>query len=248
MEITWLLMAGSVDIVLLTKNSERMLKECLESVYENVPVGQLIVVDGYSKDRTIEILKQFNEKHNNVKIIFDKGTRATARQKGINAVSSDWFMFVDSDVVLCKDWYKKAQKHFETDVGSVWGIEVWSTIQNPKTLKLFLVITRKVFEIRGGTHDALIRTNLIKDIQIPGNLHVFEDAYIKNWITKKGYRVIASYNPFCIHYRPPTVWTLRGSSGLVAEAFRFGNPQLIAKLLFAYGFYAAYSVYQLLVS
>lgn len=239
-------MVGSVDVVMLTKNSERLLQECLESVYRNVPVGQLIVVDGYSEDKTIAILNQFNEKYHNVKIIFDRGTRATARQKGISQVITDWFMFVDSDVVLCNDWFKKAQKYLGEDVGAVWGIEVWSTIQKQKTLKLFLLITRKIFEVRGGTHDTLIRTDLVQDIKIPQSLHVFEDAYIKDWITSKGYRVVACYDPFCVHYRPQSVWTVRGSLGLVAEAFRFGHPRLIGKLLVAYGFYAAYSIYQLI--
>jgi len=239
-------MVVSVDVVMLTKNSERLLQECLESVYRNVPVGQLIVVDGYSEDKTIAILNQFNEKYHNVKIIFDKGTRATARQKGISQVSTDWFMFVDSDVVLCNDWFKKAQKYLGEDVGAVWGIEVWSTIQKQKTLKLFLLITRKIFEVRGGTHDTLIRTDLVQDIKIPQSLHVFEDAYIKDWIASKGYRVVACYDPFCVHYRPQSVWTVRGSLGLVAEAFRFGHPRLIGKLLVAYGFYAAYSIYQLI--
>ena len=237
-----------VDVVLITKDSERMLKPCVQSIYDNVPVGQLIVVDGYSKDRTIPILNQFNQTYGNVKIILDNGTRATARQKGMEAVQTDWFMFVDSDVVLCKDWYRKAQEYIEPDVGAVWGIEVWSTIKNPKTLKLFLTTTRKIFDVRGGTHDTLIRTDLIRDINIPRKLHVFEDAYIKDWIEHKDYRVVACYTPFCMHYRPPTVWTLRGSLGLIAEAFKFGNSRLISRLLLAYGFYTAYSIYQLLVS
>jgi glycosyltransferase involved in cell wall biosynthesis len=237
---------GSVDVVLLTKNSERVLRECVESIYRNVPVAQLIVVDGYSKDHTLSILEEFNRKHHNIKVIFDEGTRATARQKGIENVTAPWFLFVDSDVVLCRDWYKKAQKHMQPDVGAIWGIEVWSTITNPKTLRLFLTTTRKIFEVRGGTHDTLIRTSVIKNIRIPPNLHVFEDAYIKDWISDNGYKVVAVYSPFCIHYRPPTVWTLRGSLGLVAEAFEFGSPQLISRLLLAYGFYTAYAVYQML--
>lgn len=235
-----------MDVVILTFNSERMLKECVQSIYDNVPVGQLIVVDGYSTDKTVSILNQFNKRYGNIKIVFDKGNRATARQKGISYVSTDWFMFVDSDVVLCKDWYKKAQKYIKANVGAVWGTEVWSTIKNPKTLKMFLTITRRIFEVRGGTHDILIRTDLIKDIQIPTNLHVFEDAYIKNWITARGYHVVACYVPFCIHYRPRAVWTFRGSLGLVAESFSIGHPSLVGRLLLAYGFYTLYSLYQLL--
>ncbi len=238
-------MDGSVDVVLLTKDSERVLTECVESIYQNVPVAQLIVVDGYSTDRTIDILNNFNDRYHNVKILFDHGTRATARQKGIDNVTAEWFMFVDSDVVLCPDWFKKAQKYIQDDVAAIWGIEVWSTITNPKTLKMFLITTRKIFEVRGGTHDTLIRTSLIKDIKIPDGLHVFEDAYIKDWLTDKGYKVVACYSPFCIHYRSPEVWTLSGSLGLIAEAFKFGSPQLITRLLLAYGFYAAYSISQL---
>lgn len=238
----------SVDVVLLTKNSERALAKCLNSLYQNVPVHQLIVVDGYSTDGTLNILQAFNEKYHNVKVIFDRGTRASARQKGIENVETDWFMFIDSDIILCKNWYQKAAKYVGSNVGAVWGTEIWSTIKKPAMLWLFLVITRKIFEVRGGTHDTLIRTAAVKDIHIPSELHVFEDAYIKDWITNKGYAVVACYDPFCIHFRPESVWTFKGSLGLVAEALRLGSPRLIAKLLFAYGFYTAYSAYQMVNS
>ncbi len=237
-------MVDSIDVVLLTKNSERALVKCLDSLYQNVPVHQLIVVDGYSTDGTLSIIETYSQKHYNVKVIFDKGTRASARQKGIMAVQTEWFMFIDSDVVLCRDWFQKTIKNIDADVGAVWGTEVWSTLKNPKMLKLFLVVTRKIFEVRGGTHDTLIRSSLVKDIQIPAELHVFEDAYIKDHITRKGYKVVACYDPFCIHFRPDSVWTLKGSLGLVAEALRLGSPHLISKLLLAYGFYTGYSVYQ----
>jgi hypothetical protein len=155
-------------------------------------------------------------------------------------------MFLDSDVLLCKDWYKKATGKINSKVGLVWGTEVWSTIKNRRFLKLFLIINRKIFEVRGGTHDTLVRTDLVKDIQIPVNLHVFEDAYIKDWVTKKGFLSVACYDPFCIHFRPDSVWSLKGSLSLVSEALRLGSPKLIIKLLSAYGFYTVYSVYRLI--
>jgi hypothetical protein len=176
----------------------------------------------------------------------DDGNRATARQKGLGHVTAKWFLFVDSDVVLCRDWYKRPKQYIQPDVGAIWGTEVWSTISHLKTLRLFLTITRKIFEIRGGTHDTLIRTSAIKNIHIPSNLHVFEDSFIKEHIEEKGYRVVPCYSPFCIHYRPEQVWTLRGSLGLISEAFEYGSPRLIGKLFLAYGFYTMYSLYQML--
>jgi len=178
-------------------------------------------------------------------VVQDRGNRASARQLGLRQVSTEWFMFVDSDVTLCKDWFQKAKKYVGNDVGGIWGIEVWSTIQSPAMLKMFLWVTRKIFDLRGGTHDTLVRTSLVKDIEIPKGLHVFEDAYIKDWITKKGYKVIACYDPYCIHYRSEDVWTLRGSLNIIADAIRFGRLTLLVKLTFAYGFYTAYSLYQL---
>ena len=237
-----------VDVVLLTKNSEKRLNECLKSIYRNVPVNHLIVVDGYSTDKTLEIVREFQKEHGNVLVMQDRGNRASARQLGMRQVSTEWFMFVDSDVTLCEGWFKKAEKHVGEGVGGIWGIEVWSTIQSPAMLKMFLWITRKIFDLRGGTHDTLVRTSLVKDIEIPQGLHVFEDAYIKDWITQKGYKVIACYDPYCIHYRPENVWTLRGSLNIIADAIRFGRLTLLVKLTFAYGFYTGYSLYQLFAS
>jgi glycosyltransferase involved in cell wall biosynthesis len=233
-----------VDVVVITKNSDRVLSECLKSVYENVPVNRLIVVDGHSSDKTLEIVRQFQKEHRNVLLLQDKGTRATARQKGIDHVETEWFMFVDSDAVLCSDWFRKAEKYMGQDVGAVWGIEIWSTIRNPTILKTFLLVTRKIFDLRGGTHDTLIRTDLVKDIRIPKILHVFEDAYIKDWIIQKGCKLIACYDPYCVHYRPASVWTIRGSLNIIADAIRVGRLTLFAKLTLAYGFYTAYSLYQ----
>lgn len=236
-----------IDVVVLTKNSDLYLERCLKAIYENIPINNLIIVDGYSNDKTLDIINKFKKKYDNVLLIKDMGTRATSRQKGINKVITNWFMFVDSDVILCKDWFKKVQPLIDQKVGLIWGIEIWSTIKNQRILTFFLFITKKIFNIRGGTHDTLIQTKLVKDMIIPKDLHVFEDTFIKNWIEKKGYFSISCYNPFCVHYRPKKTWTIKGSLSIISESLKFGNFQLIAKLLLAYGFYTAYSLYQFIL-
>jgi glycosyltransferase involved in cell wall biosynthesis len=233
-----------VDVVVLTKNSERMLEKCLDSVFKNVPLNRLIIVDGHSTDRTLEIVDKFHAKHGNVIVIQDSGTRGSARLRGIRMVETGWFLFVDSDVTLCNCWFNKAINHVNRDVGAVWGIEIWDGIQKSVVLKLFLKITRRIFDMRGGTHDLLVRLEAVKDIDIPENLHVFEDAFIKEWVAKKGYRVIATYDPYCIHFRPPVVWTFKGSLDIILDAVRFGSLAKMPKLFIAYGFYTAYVVYR----
>ena len=112
-------MFRKVDVVMLTKNSEHLLSKCLESIYRNVPVNRLVVVDAFSTDRTTAILDEFSKQHGNVKIITDKSSRGEARQRGIQEVETEWFMFVDSDVILCEDWFRKASIHIRKDVGAI---------------------------------------------------------------------------------------------------------------------------------
>ncbi len=231
-----------VDVVVLTKNSEGTLRKCFDSIYKNIPVNRLIVVDGYSNDKTLKVIRKFNEKFRNVVLLKEKGTRGKARQKAIDAVKTEWFMFVDSDVILCNGWLKKAKKLIKDDVGAIWGMEVWSVLKNMAVLKLFERITMKIFGKRGGTHDILIRHKAVNGINIPSNLHVYEDSYIKSWICGNGYKVIPAYEPYCIHYRPPIVWTIKKSVSLVANELKFAirYPQL----LLSYAFYAAIVIYQ----
>src|SRR3972149_8788416 len=126
-----------IDVVVLTKNSERLLRECLKSVYRNVPVKRLLIVDGYSTDGTIQIVNEFKEKHGNVVLIQDRGTRGNARQLALDKVETEWFMFVDSDVILCDGWFAKAAILVKENVGAIWGIEIWSVLKKMKILKLF---------------------------------------------------------------------------------------------------------------
>ena len=235
-----------IDVAILTMNSERMLRECINSVYKNVPVNNLIIIDGYSTDNTADIAKEFQEKYGNVNFIQQKGTRGTARQKAIQLVKSDWFMFVDSDVLLSKNWFAEAEKLVKDDVGAIWGIEIWSVLRETRVLKLFERVTLKIFEKRGGTHDLLVRRKTVEDIKIPYQLHTYEDAYIKSWIDKKGYKVIGVYEPYCIHFRSDSVWTAKAHVNLMVSDLKYAVHRPI--LLPSYGFYAAIVAYHIILS
>jgi glycosyltransferase involved in cell wall biosynthesis len=235
-----------VDVAILTMNSGRMLRECINSVYQNVPVNNLIIIDGYSTDTTADIVKEFQEKYGNVTFVQEKGTRGSARQKAIQLIKSDWFMFVDSDVLLSKNWFAEAEKLVKDDVGAIWGIEIWSVLKGTKVLKLFERGTLKIFEKRGGTHDLLVRRKTVEDIKIPYQLHTYEDGYIKSWINKKGYKVLGVYEPYCIHFRSDSVWTVKKHVELMVSDLKYAVHRPI--LLLSYGFYSAIVAYQIVLS
>jgi glycosyltransferase involved in cell wall biosynthesis len=150
-----------VDVVILTKDSDDLLMACLNSVYENVPVNRLIAVDGHSSDLTLRILGEFSRVHGNVEVIDEDGTRGKARDRGMREVETEWFVFVDSDVVLCRDWFRKASRLIAPDVGAVWGVDIPSAATNRLVVGALVWMESRVFDLRGGCHDLLVRREAV---------------------------------------------------------------------------------------
>ena len=151
---------------MLTKNSQHLLSKCLTSIYQNVPIKNLIIIDGFSTDRTLEILEKFNRKYGNVLLCQIEGSRAKARTEGIRKVSTEWFMFVDSDVLLCRDWFKKIKADLADGVGAVWGlnVDVLPNVSNKWFLKFQSMVAKRCFKLRGGMHDTLILHKAVEGI------------------------------------------------------------------------------------
>jgi glycosyltransferase involved in cell wall biosynthesis len=98
----------SVSVAIATRNSERTLEKCLLSVRkQNYPASiEIVIADGGSKDKTLEIAKKFN-----VKIVkVDENKQNAEYNKGIavNAATADILLMIDHDNVLPhSDWLKK---------------------------------------------------------------------------------------------------------------------------------------------
>lgn len=84
-----------LSAVVLTKNEERHIVDCLESLSF---CDEIIVIDDYSDDRTIEIIKG-SFKTKNIKIFKRKLNFdfATQRNFGLQKVSHEWALFIDVD-------------------------------------------------------------------------------------------------------------------------------------------------------
>ncbi|MBV8935636.1 MAG: glycosyltransferase [Alphaproteobacteria bacterium] len=89
--------AGTLRIsaVVPARNAEGWIESCLRAIRENDP-AEVILVDGGSTDRTVELAQPLVDK-----VIDDGGAGvAAARMLGVASASQPWIALVDADVVL----------------------------------------------------------------------------------------------------------------------------------------------------
>ena len=84
-----------ITVVVPARNAGQWIERCLTAIRENRP-SELIVVDGRSKDDTVEIAKRFADS-----VLSDEGGGvALARQMGAEAAHQPYVAFIDVDVEL----------------------------------------------------------------------------------------------------------------------------------------------------
>ncbi|MEL7669193.1 glycosyltransferase family 2 protein [Methanobacterium sp.] len=193
-----------IDVVMCTKNSETILDKCLKSIFEEIPVCHLIVLDGFSTDKTLDIIESYKNKFN-IKIIKTEAALGKSREIGIKNVDTEWFVFIDSDVILRQGWFRGIISYIsDCEVGA---IESNFIHHNPTTIPKFTtfekVVDQRRVDTRGYTIATLIKTRSVEGILIPFDLMIYEDEFIKKWVEKKGYKWKKVVGPVVDHYPDP---------------------------------------------
>jgi arabinofuranan 3-O-arabinosyltransferase len=85
-----------VSIIIPTNNSGETIEECLRSIQgQDYPLYEVIVVDNFSNDNTLEMAKKLG-----AKTIQQKSNPAQARNIGVDNSAGKYVLFLDSDQVL----------------------------------------------------------------------------------------------------------------------------------------------------
>lgn len=84
-----------LSVVVITKNEEKMIKACLESVKW---ADEVIIIDNGSVDRTLEIAQNYTNKIYKVNLQDFASIRNLAMEK----TAGDWVLFVDADERVLK--------------------------------------------------------------------------------------------------------------------------------------------------
>jgi len=113
-----------VDVVMWTKNSSKFLPLVLRRIEGVIPsevLGKKIIIDDHSTDNTVEIAISLGwEVHENPGSgIFD------AFETALRLASSEFFISVEHDILLSKDWWERISRHMKNGkVAVAQGVRV----------------------------------------------------------------------------------------------------------------------------
>lgn len=117
-----------VSVVMPVYNEERYIEKCVDSLLlQDYPIDEMewIFVDGCSKDRTVEILKRYQEKYPSLIKIYSNPDKIVpyAMNIGIAASKGKYIVRLDAHADYATDYISKCVYYLEnTDAENVGGI------------------------------------------------------------------------------------------------------------------------------
>lgn len=89
---------SKISVVLATFNEEENIERCLSSVKDLA--DEIVIVDGTSKDRTVELARTFGAK---VTVTDNPPNFHINKQKAIDKATCEWILQMDADEVVSKE-------------------------------------------------------------------------------------------------------------------------------------------------
>lgn len=104
---------NNLSIIIPTWNTAKITQKCVESINKFIPKAEIIVVDNGSTDNTVELLSKIKkikivENHTNLGF-------AKANNIGLKSATSDYIVFMNSDIRLLDDSLISLVEYFKSN-------------------------------------------------------------------------------------------------------------------------------------
>jgi GT2 family glycosyltransferase len=162
----------SVSVTIVTYNSGRFIRRCLESVLDqDYPQFEIIVIDNASTDGTADILEQFEGR---CQVCYNQENAgfAAAQNQAIAMSRGEWVLTLNPDVLLLPDFLGRLMdaRHFDPRIGTLCGKLLTMTAH-------FEIPHKPVVDSTGIYFNPMLR-HLDRGSQEPDNGHYRQYEYV----------------------------------------------------------------------
>lgn len=214
-----------ISIVILTFNSRKLIKNCLDSIYtQDYPDIEVIIVDNGSKDSTVVFIK---ENYPRVILIENKENLGTckARNQGIKMSKGEWILTLDCDTILKNNFISiilEIINDLPLNIGILQPRILNSDEKTIYSCGIFLSWLRKFYDIGKGEYDnekfnrsqfifgacsaaAVYRRKMLQETREPTGyfderfFFLVEDVDLSWRAKKKGWEALYCPDSICYH-------------------------------------------------
>jgi glycosyltransferase involved in cell wall biosynthesis len=187
----------NVSVVITVKNEEDSILQLLNSLDDqSLKPHEVIIVDGGSKDRTVEIINSFIASRNSFKLILAEGAnRPKGRNIGISAATSEIIAITDAGVVLERHWLENLSKPLAQEnadfVGGVYVQDGESLLQKCIGILQYPNIEKlRADDFIPSCRSVVFKKEVWKSVGYwPEHLEKADDTYFDLMVREKGFKI-----------------------------------------------------------
>lgn len=97
-------------IVVTVRNEARHMADLLDSLVVQEPPFEIVIVDAESTDPTGQIVRAYQERYPNIRLIVRRSTRGGGRNLGVAEAKGDVVCFVDGDCIANPFWLQQLRR------------------------------------------------------------------------------------------------------------------------------------------
>ena len=212
-------------VIIPTLNEEKFIARCLDSVIcQSYPFEDMdvMVIDGGSKDRTIEIVQEYQKKYSNIRVLNNPGRiQSIAFNIGIQSSTAPYIVRLDAHALYKPYYIEGCIKGLEGDskrgnVGGQWDIQpqndsLWAITNAILNYSKFGIggasyrIGAKAGDVDTVPFGSFPRTMIEKIGGMRDDLPRGEDNEFNSRIKRAGYSIYFDPAIECIYYARPTL-------------------------------------------
>ena len=150
-----------ISIIVPTFNEEMTIRQCLETVVD-IPGIEVIVVDGGSADRTVEIVGQYRD----VKIVSSEMGRSIQMNKGAGYARGEILLFLHADCVLSREVVLNVRNVFRcsTFVGGAFKIRLLSDKFPYRLIEMGINFRSTLFKLPYGDQGLFVKRSVFEEL------------------------------------------------------------------------------------
>lgn len=104
-----------ISVIIPVYNAEKYIDRCINSILaQTYNDWELFLIDDGSQDSSLKIIKEYEQKDSRITVVHQENKGAgAARNKGLDVVSGEYVVFVDSDDYIEQQYFEILTKHDE---------------------------------------------------------------------------------------------------------------------------------------